>query len=159
MLRLVKGMVAETNDVWYWNHPNIDYWVSQQSLVYIKHSPVTGWPAGVILIIRQRNMAPLSTAGPWNTASSMLSSSSSPGVLAHVFIPNESTFYVFLQNCKARVAEVWMQDHFRVSIRPVWSVNTDLFSCTQWINHVLTYTRRRRREIHHPLTRIAGAVK
>lgn len=50
-------MVAETNDVWYWNHPNIDYWVSQQSLVYIKHSPVTGWPAGVILIIRRRNMA------------------------------------------------------------------------------------------------------
>lgn len=72
MLRLVKGMVAETNDVWYWNHPNIDYWVSQQSLVYIKHSPVTGWPAGVILIIRRRNMAPalLGTdrEGPWNTA-------------------------------------------------------------------------------------------
>lgn len=95
MLRLVKGMVAETNDVWYWNHPNIDYWVSQQSLVYIKHSPVTGWPAGVILIIRQRNMAPLGTAGPWNTASSMLSSSSSPGVLAHALIPNESTFLRF----------------------------------------------------------------
>lgn len=57
MLRLVKGMVAETNDVWDRNRPNIDYRVSQQSLVYIKHSPVTGRPAGVILIIRWRNMA------------------------------------------------------------------------------------------------------
>lgn len=52
MLRLVKGMGAETNDVWYWSHPAIDYWMSGQSLVYIKQSLVTGWPIGDIHMIR-----------------------------------------------------------------------------------------------------------
>ncbi len=57
LLCLVKRTEAETNDVWYWSHPNIDYWMSVQSLVYIKHSHVTGWPIGVTCMIRGRNIA------------------------------------------------------------------------------------------------------
>lgn len=107
-------MVAETNDVWYWNHPNIDYWVSQQSLVYIKHSPVTGWPAGVILIIRWRNMACSAPQGHETQRAACCLLHLAPGFHTCLFLME--ALCNFSPKYELTLAKAWRQNYFHVSL-------------------------------------------
>lgn len=146
-------MVAETNDVWYWNHPNIDYWVSQQSLVYIKHSPVTGWPAGVILIIRRRNMACSATQGREAQWAACCLLHLAPGSHSHVCFPSKAFCNLTSNNrltwfenwCRLEAAfrnyfGAWMpnmsssQAHYHIAIQTYKSL--DWYS-TEWAEREL----------------------